>query len=217
MNLQSFEDQVVGRLVKSARGITGQCVSVSALWAEENGWKAVFGPTAYSIWLNFRDPAYQVIANQAGPNGNHPNPGDIVFFDSRFGGGAGHTGVCKSADLNQVTLIEQNDPYGTGVHEKTYSYFALAGWFHPVALGAQPGGLTGSSRNVTVTANPLNVRTAPTTSAVLAVNSTIPTGQVAKGTVLSITGYEHAQSVGGNDVWLRTSHNNWIWSGGTNW
>ena len=217
MNLQTFESQTTGR-VKSARGLVGECVSVSALWAEKNGWTAVFGTTAYSIWLNFRDPAYQVIANQTGPNGNHPNPGDIVFFDSRFGAGAGHTGVCKTADLKTITLIEQNDPYGTGVHEKVYSYYAVVGWFHPVALGAQPGGLTGVSRNVTVTASPfLNVRTAPTTSAPLAINSSIPTGQLAKGTVITITGYEHAQNVGGNDAWLRTLRNDWVWSGGTNW
>lgn len=50
------------------------------------------GATAYSIWLNFRHPFYQVIPNTS------PQTGDIVFFapnNANIGTGpAGHVSVC---------------------------------------------------------------------------------------------------------------------------
>lgn len=133
MKIQEFEGKYNGQLVQSRHGILGQCVSVTSLWAEENGWQELWGngddSTAALIFQTLRSPDYEVVANT--PD-NFPAPGDLFFFGPTYGAGAGHTGVVVRADANTVTLFQQNDPEGSVAHEKTYNYNGAAGWFHPV-------------------------------------------------------------------------------------
>lgn len=133
MNLTDFINKYSGQLVNSSRGIQGQCVSVSALWQEDNGVVGIFGPTALAIWESDTGD-WDKVPNT--PDGV-PSPGDIFFFGAAYGGGAGHTGIVVNANTSSVTLFEQNDPDGSTAHEKTYDYNDAEGWFHPHFLNNQ--------------------------------------------------------------------------------
>jgi len=43
-----------------------------------------------------------------------PQQKDIVIFDGRFGGGYGHIGIVESANINTLTILEQNAGQGDG-------------------------------------------------------------------------------------------------------
>lgn len=45
---------------------------------------------------------------------NFPLQGDIIVWNSNMGGGYGHTAVVESANVNTVTVIEQNGGSGWG-------------------------------------------------------------------------------------------------------
>lgn len=58
-----------------------------------------------------------------------PPAGVIMVLDSRYGGGAGHTGVCTGrADTSTYDLFQINDPYGSNARVKTYNYNGCLGW-----------------------------------------------------------------------------------------
>ncbi len=159
--VDTFASKYNGQKIKSPHGIAGQCVSVSSEFAVEQGWPELFGSgddTAYHIWLN-GVAGYEKIPNTPS---NFPSVGDIMFFGPTYGGGGGHTGVVVSANANSVTLVEQNDPYGSAVHEKTYNYNGACGWFHhPQAAPApQPAPPSGGG-GVYPVKHVVNVRTAP--------------------------------------------------------
>jgi hypothetical protein len=149
MTVQEFQNEWSGELIKSPHGILGQCVSIPSQFAVENGWPELWpGETAFSIFNNnlWRD-AYERVLNT--PD-NFPVTGDFVFFkappyglyfdeDDRQWKYAGHIGLCVRADVNQVTLFQQDDPAGSVAHETNYTYDSVAGWFHPKALDNQGG------------------------------------------------------------------------------
>ena len=84
----------------------------------------------------------------------------------------------------------------------------------PAQSPAPVDGVTALTQKVTITTPVLVVRTAPNTSSPGGqANST--DGNLHQGTVVDITGYVHSQNVDGNDVWLRSVHGHWFWSGGT--
>jgi hypothetical protein len=131
MTPDQFVTKYAGQLVKSSEGISGQCVSISALWGEVNGWPGVFGPTALSIFYNFNNPAYIKLLV-----GTPAKPGDIVFFGPPYGQSGntyyGHTGLVVSASKGGLTVFQQNDPDGSSAHIKTYPYTNVLGYFRPV-------------------------------------------------------------------------------------
>lgn len=76
-------------------------------------------------------------------------------------------------------------------------------------------GVVNHIQNVTVTTPVLVVRTGPGTKYPGGqANST--DGDLHQGTVVEITGYVKGESVDGNPYWLRSVHNHYFWSGGTN-
>jgi len=178
MDVNTFAAKYAGQKVKSPHGIAGQCVSVSSEFAVLNGWPELFGSgddTALHIYNN-GVAGYQKIANAVG---NFPAPGDLFFFGALYGGGAGHTGVVVSANANTVILAEQNDPYGSGVHEKAYSYNGAMGWFHhpsaaPAPVPTPPAGAGG----VYPVKSVVNVRTAPHVTAPVVTQLHVGTVQV---------------------------------------
>ncbi len=79
----------------------------------------------------------------------------------------------------------------------------------PTAIVNQGNNFTAWSGSVTVTSVQANIRSVPTTQG----NDPLHTN--GQGTVESIIGYTHSESVSGNDVWLKAWNGNWIWSGNT--
>lgn len=162
ISVADFIAQNNGKSLKSPHGILGQCVSVPSLYAVDNGWAELFGAgddTALHIYNNGVTGYTRVVNTPTGV----PAVGDFVFFSAAYGGGAGHVGVVsRPATVNSVTLFEQNDPYGSSAHEKTYNYSAVLGWFHHPSLApvAAPTGAGTYPIKSTV-----NVRTAPSVTA----------------------------------------------------
>ena len=127
VTLQQFIDAWTGKQVPSRGGITGQCVSLVQHWAEDRGVPgAPVFPVAYAYLMAGKRPDYfNWVANT--PNGV-PSPGDIVVWNSSWGGGAGHTGVVVSANTDTLDVFQQNDPTGSGARIKRYTYAGVIGW-----------------------------------------------------------------------------------------
>lgn len=137
MTISQWYPTVAGKRVNSAGGILGECVALVQKYANEvlgvSG-APVFPVPAAKDMVGSRPDAFNWVANT--PTGVPPY-GSIVVFNGRVGGGYGHTGVAiEGSDTNQVRVIQQNDPYGSGVSIKTYPYNNVSGWLVPKSNNA---------------------------------------------------------------------------------
>jgi len=142
LSISEWYPTVAGRRVNSAGGILGECVALVQKYANEvlgvSG--APVFPVPYAKDMpGSRLDAFVWIPNT--PTGIPPY-GSIVVFNGRVGGGYGHTGVAiEGCDLNQVRVIQQNDPTGSGVSIKVYPYTNVSGWLVKKENNVpQPGG-----------------------------------------------------------------------------
>lgn len=152
--VESFITKYNGKLVKSPHGILGQCVSVPSQFAVENGWPELFGPgdvNANAIWANSVG-GYQKIGNT--PAG-YPSAGDFVFYSYD------HVVLVESANANSIFAFEQNDPFGSTAHRKTYNYQNILGWFHHPTAPTAPQPSAPAGAGVYPVKTVVNVRTAP--------------------------------------------------------
>lgn len=139
MTISEWFPTVAGRRVNSAGGILGECVALVQKYANEV--LGVSGAPAFPVpyarlMAGARSDAFTWIPNT--PAGV-PQYGDIVVFNGNVGGGAGHTGIAiEGTDTNQVRLIQQNDPTGSGASIKVYPYNNVSGWLHPKTNAAPP-------------------------------------------------------------------------------
>lgn len=106
----------------------GQCVGLVEQWIDANGLPHVWG-NAKDLLAYAPLASYKVVRNT--PT-NYPEPGDIVCWGDTWGGGYGHTGICVTAVVMEMTVFEQNDPEGSSPHIKVYSYSGVLGWLHPL-------------------------------------------------------------------------------------
>lgn len=125
--LQSFIAQYTGVLTGDTPQNQGQCVGLIEKWLDSFNLSHIWGNAA-DLLSNADPSVYTVVHNT--PT-NSPSPGDIFVFGSSYGGGLGHTGIVTSADVNTITLFEQNDPLGSPPQLKTYTYTGAIGWIHP--------------------------------------------------------------------------------------
>lgn len=132
MTIGEWYPTVAGKRVNSAGGILGECVALVQKYANEvlgvSG-APVFPVASAKDMVGSRGDAFTWVPNT--PTGVPPY-GSIVVFNGRVGGGYGHTGVAiEGSDTNQVRVIQQNDPYGSGASIKTYPYTNVSGWLVP--------------------------------------------------------------------------------------
>ncbi len=157
--MNDFMNKWRNQAVPSCGGITGQCVSLSQQWAQANGVGGcpVF-PVQYAYQMaGTRPDAFDWVPNT--PEGVPP-AGAVMVLDSRWGGGAGHTGICTGrADTNTYDMFQQNDPYNSGAHVKTYNYNGCLGWL--VFKSAAP--VPQKDNEGIVQGDHVNVRSEPTT------------------------------------------------------
>lgn len=127
--LQSFIAQYTGVAnVGDTSENTGQCVGLVEKWLDVFQLPHIWG-NAKDLLTNADTGVYTTIANTAT---NSPGVGDIFVFGTLYGGGMGHCGIVTQADVNTVTLFEQNDPTGSAPQIKQYPYLPGAvGWVHP--------------------------------------------------------------------------------------
>jgi hypothetical protein len=136
-----------------------QCVDLVKLWARE-GWKlqpkAVGHSKGYAKFV-FQYNDSMLTSEQAVRIANQPKlvppQGAIIVFDSAKKNAAGHIAIVDKANLNEITVLEQNGGSGNGdgqgtnaIRLKTYSYGsngsgvgAVLGWLVP-KKGAPNGG-----------------------------------------------------------------------------
>jgi len=141
LNISEWYPTVAGRRVNSAGGILGECVALVQKYANEvlgvSG-APVFPVASAKDMVGSRPDAFNWVPNT--PTGVPPY-GSIVVFNGRVGGGYGHTGVAiEGSDVNQVRVIQQNDPYGSGASIKTYPYTNVSGWLVPKNNAGTPAG-----------------------------------------------------------------------------
>lgn len=122
---------------------TGECVGLCEIWLDMLGLNTnhLYG-NAIDLPTNANPTLFSVITNTAD---NFPVPGDIAVLGQPYGetivNGVttylGHCGVVISADVNSMTLLEQNDPDGSTPHQQTYNYSAQnIKWLHPIKIPA---------------------------------------------------------------------------------
>lgn len=129
--VDKFYARTSGQRIGSCGGIFGECVAGSQNYTNNElqiGGCPAF-PVAYAKqMMGSRDDAFISVYNT--PDGVAPR-GSIVVFNGNTGGGAGHTGVVVTANRNTLDVYQQNDPYGSGMHVKTYNYNNVTGWMIP--------------------------------------------------------------------------------------
>jgi surface antigen len=103
---------------------TGQCTGLVEVWLDANKQPHIYG-NAKDLPANAPALGYKVVAN--GPT-NFPAPGNIVCWNSSWGGGMGHTAIVVAANADQLVVFEQNDPTGHAPTVATHDYTGIEGW-----------------------------------------------------------------------------------------
>jgi hypothetical protein len=128
MDVEAFIDEVNGQLLTVTGKDAGQCTAVPHKWERRLGLPIVYGDAA-DTFANAPAESYDRIGNA---EDNFPLPGDIIVWGTTWGGGYGHTGVVRSADVNSFIAIEQNNPLGSAAHMVAHkNYAGVTGWLRP--------------------------------------------------------------------------------------
>lgn len=116
-----------------------QCFDLVVAWTDALGIPRVFPfQYAYQIYSNFGPTQAQYFDRIFNGPDDVPKEGDIIVWSYYYNYGAGHTGVCKSADLYTLNVFEQNDPLGTNCHLRAYGYSNILGWLRPKVYNQPP-------------------------------------------------------------------------------
>ena len=102
----------------------GQCTGLVSLWLEATSKPAIFADG--KDYLTLADPhAYHIEVNTPI---NYPHAGDVINWDGNYGDGHGHVAVVVGANVNQVVVFEQNNPFGHPPIVATHDYTHVLGW-----------------------------------------------------------------------------------------
>ena len=126
-----FYARTNGQRINSCGGIMGQCVA--GVQSYTNVELGIGGCPAFPVagakdMFGTRTDAFDWVRNT--PTGVPPR-GAIIVWNGNVGGGWGHTGVVVSANVNNFSAYQQNDPYSSGMHVKAYDYNNVIGWAIP--------------------------------------------------------------------------------------
>lgn len=127
MTLEQFIKKYDGKPIDTDGAYGPQCMdlmnqyTVDVLGLPLN---TLAAPTAYQSYL-YGDPDFERISNA---NGNAPEPGDIIYWDTRVGE-SGHVAVYVSGWGNkEFTSFDQNWPVGSISHLQNHDYYGVTGW-----------------------------------------------------------------------------------------
>lgn len=134
MTLQEFFNQYDGKSVDYDSYYGPQCVDLVQFYNRDVIGAPRLTGNAADIWSSFPHDFYDAIPN--GPD-NFPSPGDIVIWNTKVGGGAGHIAICRDATKDNFTSFDQNWPTGSPSHFQPHTYTNVFGWLHP-KQAAQP-------------------------------------------------------------------------------
>lgn len=122
----------------------GECVGLIEVWLDTLHFPHIWG-NAIDLLDNADPNFYDVVLNDPY---NYPVEGDIVVLGEPFGQYIdpkdnkvhyfGHTGIVVRADINTVTLFEQNSPAGSTPRIVQHSYNPVKGWIRLKQTAVQP-------------------------------------------------------------------------------
>ena len=144
MTTQEFFDLWGGKGVDFDGSYGFQCMDLYLEYQKDVVGCPIMGaPCAKDVWNHYPTDYFDKIPNT--PAG-FPQKGDIVIWGM---GNYGHIAICVSADVNQITSLDQNWPWGLDYNPHPssvihHNYGNVLGWLRPkniqVDLPALPAG-----------------------------------------------------------------------------
>jgi archaellum component FlaC len=141
MTLTEFKNKWLGKPADYDGQYGNQCVDLYRFYVKEVlGYPQSPGVGgAAEIWDSADPKYYDFITNDPNNLTQHPEPGDIVIWNRRMGGGFGHVAINLRATGTELSLLETDGTTGSGlVQQKIRSYTNVIGWLHPKELMADP-------------------------------------------------------------------------------
>jgi len=128
---QQFLQQFNGKYVDFDGVYGAQCFDLVNKWSTFLGYRPFTGLYAYGI---FDQPQGNYTQIRNSPTAV-PQAGDIIVWNSKYGGGFGHTAIASGVgDTNSFESFDQNFPTGSGSHLVRHSYDGVIGWLRPNKL-----------------------------------------------------------------------------------
>lgn len=130
ISLDEFVRKYLGKKLDWDGYYGGQCTDLYRFYVKEVlGYPQSPGVGgAAEIWDSASPEYYDFIKNT--PTGV-PQPGDIVIWNRRAGGGFGHVAIFLRGDINRFTSLDQNWPTLDKVTETEHNYTNVIGWLRP--------------------------------------------------------------------------------------
>lgn len=131
MTLSQFVTKWLGNKADFDGSYGGQCVDLFRFYVKEvlnlPQPKSVVG--AADFWTNYSsDPAlFNNFTKIANTPEFIPQPGDVMLWTRRAGGGFGHVAIVLSADVNSFTSLDQNWPTLSLVTKTKHDYINVYG------------------------------------------------------------------------------------------
>lgn len=132
MNLQEFKNKYLGKQVEYHSydpAAKYQCVDLANAYIKEVlNLTPIIGTHAKDFPTKYNKDEFDWIPNT--PTGV-PNPGDIIIWNGRSGGGYGHIAIVLDADVNRFTSLDQNWSRKQRVTVENHNYTNVSGWLRP--------------------------------------------------------------------------------------
>lgn len=131
MTRQEWIDQNIGKGIDFDKRHSFQCMDVYRDYVQNVlGFPqspSVVG--AAEVWDTYLKDYFTAIKN--GPD-NFPLPGDIIIYKKmKSNGNFGHIAIVENADLNTVTILEQDGLTNSVLKRRVHKYVGCLGWLTP--------------------------------------------------------------------------------------
>lgn len=137
MTLTEFKNKYLGKQVEYhsyGTGALNQCVDLVNAYINEvldthtKDYTEIIGANAKDFNTKYDPEDFEWIANT--PTGV-PVAGDIVVWNGKVGGGAGHVAIFLEGNVNSFKSLDQNWSQVEWVTLETHNYTNVSGWLRP--------------------------------------------------------------------------------------
>lgn len=137
MTLNEFRDKYLklGKVEYHSYGNTAyfQCTDLANQYiVEVLGLTPIIGTNASDFLSKAKTDEFKVIKNT--PTGV-PQAGDVIVWNNKVGGGAGHVAIVLEADVNTFKSLDQNWSKVERITIETHNYNNVSGWLSPIKAG----------------------------------------------------------------------------------
>lgn len=136
MTLEELKNRLLGKQIEFhsyGSGAYAQCVDLcnyyinTVLDTSTKDYTEIIGTNAKDFATKYDPEDFDYIVNT--PEG--VQRGDIVVWNGRVGGGAGHVAIALSGDVNSFQSLDQNWSQVERVTLETHDYKNVSGWLRP--------------------------------------------------------------------------------------